>query len=236
MENITIQTSQNIGIDQQVASIGERIVATILDIAFMGAYLFLITFFFSVFQEPRAILVFGAPLLFYHLVSELAMDGQSWGKKIMKIKVVKIDGSETTPLAFFLRWVFRLIDILILSGGVATVTIIINGKGQRLGDIAANTTVIRLKEDTIKETLFVKLPKDYKVTFPGVKALSEQDLYTIKEVLQHLKATNKSMKATRLADKTKMALEEKMNIKAGMRSEFFLFTLIRDYNYINSGK
>jgi len=234
MENIVIQTSQNVGIDQQIASIGERIVATILDIAFMGAYMFMVTSFFTVFQEPKGILVFGVPVLFYHLVSELAMDGQSWGKKIMKIKVVNIDGSETKPISFFLRWVFRLIDILILFGGVATVTIILNGKGQRLGDIAANTTVIRLKEDTIKETLFVKLPADYKITFPEVKTLSEQDLYIIKEVLQHLKATNKSMKATRLADKTKIALEGKMNIKAGMRSEFFLFTLIRDYNYINS--
>lgn len=235
MEKISIQTSQNIAIEQPIASVGERIVAAILDYAFIGVYAILISIVFVGASQahPVSFILF-LPVIFYFLVSELAMNGQSWGKRIMKIKVVKADGTQTGFISFFLRWVFRLIDIMLLFGGISVLTIILNGKGQRIGDIVANTTVIRLKDNKINETLYMKLPENYTISFPEVKMLTENELHTIKEVLQHLEKSKKSMKALHLADKARIALEKKMGIKAGMRSEFFLYTLLKDYNYIHS--
>ena len=40
MERITIETTQNVAIEYDVASIGERIVAEIIDLLIMGGYLF----------------------------------------------------------------------------------------------------------------------------------------------------------------------------------------------------
>jgi hypothetical protein len=174
------------------------------------------------------------PLVFYHLFAELALDGQSLGKRIMKIRVVKIDGTEAHFLAFFIRWIFRLVDVAFLFGAISTLTIIINGKGQRLGDIAANTTVIRLKSSSVADTLFTRLPDNYELTFTQVNKLEDKDIYTIKEVIQFLKKSGRSMEALSVADKAKKAIENKMGISSGMRSENFLFTVLRDYNYILS--
>lgn len=234
MENIAILTSQNIAIEQPIASVGERIAAAGIDYAFFMAYMFVVLFFAGMVQTPQIIAVMFIPLVFYHLITELAMNGQSWGKKIMKIRVVKINGSQPNFLAFFIRWIFRLIDVTFLAGAISTITIILNGKGQRLGDIAANTTVIRVKNSSVADTLFTRIPDDYEVSFPEVNKLEEKDVYTIKEVIQFLKKSGRSMEALGIADKAKKAIENKMGITTGMRSENFLFTVLRDYNFILS--
>jgi len=234
MENIAIQTSQNIAIEQPVASVGERIAAAAIDYAIFIGYIFLIAFISGIMQLPQLMAILMVPLAFYHLFMELAMNGQSWGKKIMKIRVVKIDGTQPGFLAYFLRWIFRLIDIGFFFGSVSVITIILNGKGQRLGDIAANTTIIRLKDSKVADTLYTRLPEDYEIAFPEVEKLVPEDLYTIKEVIQFLKKSGRSMSAMKMADKTKNVIQKKMGIQKDMRSENFLFTVLRDYNYLHS--
>ncbi len=234
MGNIAIQTSQNIAIEQPVASVGERIAAAVIDYAILAGYSFLMIIIGTMMQSPKFMIIMLTPLMFYHLMSELAMNGQSWGKKIMKIRVVKADGTQPRFLTYFIRWVFRLIDVTFLFGSIATITIILNGRGQRLGDIAANTTIIREKKSKMGDTLFVRLPEDYELKFPQADKLGDDDMYTVKEVIRYLKKTGRSMEAMRLADKTKKALENKMGIDASMRSENFLYTILRDYNYIRS--
>lgn len=234
MENIAIQTSQNIAIEQPVASVGERISATAIDYAIFIGYIFLIAVISGFIQIPELMAIFMALLPFYHLFMELAMNGQSWGKKIMKIRVVKIDGTQAGFLSYFLRWIFRLIDIGFLFGSVSVLTIILNGKGQRLGDIAAGTTVIRHKDSKVAETLYTRLPENFEMSFPEVSKLVAEDLYTIKEVIQFLKKSGRSMEALKMADHTKSVVQKKMGIQKDMRSENFLFTVLRDYNYLHS--
>jgi hypothetical protein len=114
------------------------------------------------------------------------------------------------------------------------VAIILNGKGQRLGDIAAGTTIIRLKDSKVDDTLFTRLPDDFEISFPEVSKLVPEDLYTVKEVIQFLKKSRRSMEAMIIADKTKSVIQKKMGIQKDMRSENFLFTVLRDYNYLHS--
>jgi uncharacterized RDD family membrane protein YckC len=234
MENIAIQTSQNIAIEQNIASIGERIAAAALDYLFYFIYFITVSFITAASQTPLIMGVMMSPVILYHLICELAMNGQSWGKKIMKIKVMKIDGTQATFLSYFIRWIFRLIDIAFLFGSVATVVIILNGKGQRLGDIVANTTVIRLKEKSLKDTIYTILPDDYSLVFTQVNKLSDTDIYTVKEVLDFMNASRHGYESQEMAIKAKKALETKMGIQSDMQSGKFLVTLLRDYNYIHS--
>ena len=62
------------------------------------------------------IIVIGAPILFYTIVSETLLMGQTLGKKLVKIRVVKIDGYRASFLDYFIRWVMRFVDINIFSG------------------------------------------------------------------------------------------------------------------------
>lgn len=230
MDQISIQTSQNISIEQTIASVGERIVATLIDFAFIAVYFLLIFFYNLAADTPSVLTILMIPVIFYQLLSEIFMDGQSWGKRIMKIQVVKIDGTKPDFVSYLIRWVFRIIDITALLGGIATVTIIINGRGQRLGDLAAHTTVIRLKGNAINQTIYQQLPPGYTVVFPEIHKLTDKDIYTVKEVLDYIEESFSSQESMKMALKAKIALEQKMGISSNFQPEFFLKTVIKDYN------
>jgi uncharacterized RDD family membrane protein YckC len=233
MENIAIQTSQNISIEQPLASVGERIVATGIDYLFIGAYTIFISMIVTISKSLSAFLLLMLPVLFYQLFSETIMNGQSWGKKIMKIKVCKIDGTEAGFSAYFIRWAFRIVDITLFFGAIATLVIIINGKGQRIGDLVASTTVIRLKKRAIGDTIFTILPDNYSLVFPQVNKLTDADIYTAKEVIEFLD-NSKNHESIQMGVKAQRAIEEKMGIKTDMQSRKFLLTIINDYNYYYS--
>jgi uncharacterized RDD family membrane protein YckC len=234
MGNITIQTSQNIALEQTPASIGERIAAAGLDFLFYFIYFISVSFISGIFKTPSVMAALMFPVIFYHLVCEAAMNGQSFGKRIVKIKVVMIDGTPVNFMHYFIRWTFRLVDVVILFGAISTVVIILNGKGQRLGDIVANTTVIRIKEPTFNDTIYTQIATGYSLVFQQVSRLGDRDIYTAKEVLDFLNSSQHSTEAQQLALNAKHALESKMGIESDMQSGKFLVTVIRDYNFIHS--
>lgn len=234
MDTIRIDTAQNIAIEQSIASIGERIAATILDMIFIISYVITVALIARVIHYSWMIYLVFLPMAGYSIISELFMNGQSWGKKILKIKVVKIDGTPTTFSSYFLRWVLRLVEILAMFGSLAMIVIIFNRKGQRLGDIAGNTTVIRLRNNSLKETIYTHIPDNYTVVIPEVYKLSVNDIYTIKEVLELLKSANKNLQTLKLAQKTKEAIERKLNIRYNQDAISLFQTILRDYNFINS--
>lgn len=234
METIKIDTSQNIEIEQPIASIGERIAATMLDLLFILSFTSIMALIAGGLKYGWMLYIVYIPISVYNLVSELTLDGQSLGKKIMKIKVVKIDGTPATFSSYFIRWIFRVIEILVVFGSVAMITIILNRKGQRLGDIAANTTVIRVRNNSLKETIYTQIPADYTVVYPEVFKLSVNDIYIIKEVSEILKPSNPTSQKLKLAQKTQEAIEKKLNIKSTQHPGSFFQTILRDYNFINN--
>ena len=83
MEALSIQTTQNIDIEYIPASVGERIVAQVIDFAFIFVYImifFLISSITGIHSSSFFIIVY-LPVLFYGLIFEMAMNGQSWGKR-----------------------------------------------------------------------------------------------------------------------------------------------------------
>jgi hypothetical protein len=164
----------------------------------------------------------------------MVMNGQSWGKKIMKIKVVKTDGTPVTFSSYFLRWIMRLVEIVLLIGSLATIIIILNRKGQRLGDIAANTSVIRLQNKSLKDSIYIKIPENYTVVYPETIKLTINDIYTIKEVLEMMRSTRQNRQTLAIAQKAHEAIERKLSIKTDQKTGTFFRTVLCDYNFINS--
>ena len=137
MLELQINTTQNVTINFTAASLGERILAWGIDWIIKIAYIIAIFYvFFDVFRIDRQIsawdmwsqaavyLLFLSPVMVYTLVFETLMDGQTPGKRILKIKVVKIDGYQASLSDFVIRWLFRIIDINMMSGVVALIAII----------------------------------------------------------------------------------------------------------------
>ncbi|MFN8205904.1 MAG: RDD family protein [Bacteroidales bacterium] len=233
METIWVETSQQVDLRQKVASVGERFLAHALDYIFIGAYLLIFFGIFSVIGIVNAgtsILIM-LPVVFYDLVLELAMNGQNLGKQIIGLRVVKLDGTTPSFFDYFIRWIFRLIDNIILFGGIATLTIILNGKGQRLGDLAAKTTVIRLKSrrPTADSLHDPQISPSYQPVFQGVDVFKESEIKTLKETLDFFVANPAEEKAVMLVRKAKEAAEKKLGIQSGLIPTEFLRTLIKDY-------
>ncbi len=239
MEKIQIETTQNVTIDYDIASIGDRILAALLDYLIIFGYVIALLILASILANtfPTSIafwIIVYLPVFFYDLACELFLDGQSFGKKIRKIKVVKMDGTQPTFINYFLRWIIRPIDVTFTYGTVAMITMFINGKGQRLGDLAANTSIIKLKKDiALEDTIFKKLDEAYDVQYPEVSNLNDNDVGTIQEVLDQIGKITDHFVYEEILLKTKTEISRKMGINSELRPLSFLYTVMKDYNYVN---
>ena len=233
MPQININTSQNVLISHPAASIGKRILAQLIDFSVMFAYYMLfskISSFLKI-QSTALNIIALLPIVFYSLISEMIFQGQSLGKMALNTRVVKLDGSQATFFNYFIRWIFRIIDIP-LYGSVAIITIAVNGKGQRLGDLAAGTTVIDIKaKNDLKTSIYRKLPDDYRLKYPETEKLNEKDIKTIVKVLNHHQK-NYNRKTTDMLINTKDAIVKKTGINTDEPPRKFLQNIIYDYNYI----
>lgn len=241
METISITTSQNVDLDYEVAGVGYRLLATILDGIFIAVYIGIILLCLGIsgtnssnFIEDNRYLIMGLmillsiPVILYHFLSETFLNGQSLGKKVVGIKVVKLDGTQPGISSYMLRSLLRIIDINLLNGLVAIICIPVSEKSQRLGDMAAGTTVIKLgSKVSLRDTILYQQVSNYKIVFDQVALLSDKDVGIIKEILDHGIANNKTDNFKVLAQKVKT----KMGVSTPMNDETFLKTVLLDYSH-----
>ncbi|WP_192346143.1 RDD family protein [Algoriphagus sp. Y33] len=233
MEGIYFETAQHIQIRQRPATLASRILAQLIDGFVMGIYIILvsITVFGIMKVEDNSVAVitmFVLPFLVYHLLFEIFMNGQSIGKFAMEIRVVQLDGTKATVSSYLIRWLLRPVDITISSGGIAVLSILMGGKGQRLGDIAAGTTVISLKQEAIKrEDLLTQVKSDHEPKYPQVVNLNDSQIMKIKSIrLEALKSHDFEL-INKLAEKTSQMLQVNYDTKPLA----FIDQLILDYEY-----
>jgi uncharacterized RDD family membrane protein YckC len=79
---------------------------------------------------------------FYHTAFEVFWRGQSPGKRIMCIRVVRRDGSPVNPGASFLRNLLRFADTFLFLYLIALICMLVSTGFRRLGDWAADTLVV----------------------------------------------------------------------------------------------
>jgi len=125
---------------------------------------------------------------FYHLIFEVLNNGQSLGKKIMKIKVVTLHGRTARAQDYLLRWVFRMLEVLPTGGLLAILYISSTEKHQRIGDILAQTTVIKLRAHNHYDLSgLVKLGNQKReITYPGIKKYNDSDMMLVKDALSRI--------------------------------------------------
>ena len=234
MDYFQIETAQNISINQNVAHVTTRIGSFLIDLLIIIAYNILIFLFFLAidykpsFNDAILYLVVNLPTIFYTLIFEISMNGQTPGKHFNKIRVVKIDGSKPSLGSYLTRWLLRVIDIWSFSGSVSIFTILFNGKGQRLGDVAGGTTIISEKKRVIlKDTLVGILQENYTPTFPQVTVLSDEDMHTIRNLFTTAKRKGNHTLILKLYAK----VIEITTIKTTLKPLDFLEVVIKDYYY-----
>jgi len=243
MDSIKINTTQNIDIDYEVAGLGERMVARCIDLAIfvVGGIIFMIlmTVASMNMSGTTAIvigIIFLAIFAFYDLVCEIMMNGQSIGKRVLKIKVISLDGTQPTFSQYLLRWLFRMIDFGVPFGWgiVALIAVVVSKNHQRLGDMLAKTTVIKTVPRTQLENVAFSfsLPEDYVPKFKEVLHLNDRDVELIHEVLMGYYQTGNAELIYTMTAKTTAHIA--VNVPADMNELQFLETVLKDYKALTS--
>lgn len=232
MDNFQIETAQNITINQNVAHVTTRIGSYFIDLLIIIAYYVLVSIFFGLidykasFNNATLYILMLLPPAFYSLIFEVFMNGQTPGKYANKIRVVKIDGSKPTLGSYLIRWFLRVIDITLFSGSVAVFTILLNGKGQRLGDIAAGTTVVSEKKRvSLKDTLLNSIVEEHIPTFSQVTLLKDSDVRTISSLYYDAVRKRKH----NIILKLDIKIKEITGIKSDLKPIEFIDVVLKDY-------
>jgi uncharacterized RDD family membrane protein YckC len=151
-DDLVISTPERVAFQYEIAGIGSRFLAQIIDSLIITVILIAITVLAAalggVFGSGElAILVeviLGFVLLAgYFLVSEAAWNGQTLGKRSARLRVVGDHGEPLTIAQAAIRNLVRIVDFLPFFYGIGMLTLFINGRGKRLGDFAAGTLVVR---------------------------------------------------------------------------------------------
>ncbi len=235
MQTIKIQTTQNIELEYELAGIGDRMVAYIVDVLIYIAYIIIILLIIDATGGFNGGFWVGfmmfLPILFYQLLCEIFLNGQSIGKKVKHIKVISLDGNQPNLGQYVIRWLMRIIDTMMGSGVVAVVTIAVSPKAQRVGDMLAGTTVVRIRPAThFRETIFTETVETYVPQFTNVTRLSESDISLLKEVINRYKKDSGTNYAVleKAYDKTRNILQ----INEDLEKLPFLETVIKDFNFL----
>lgn len=232
---VQVRTTQNVFIHYPVASVGDRILAYLLDQLIIVVFvLTMIALYLSLKMQTTWvwIITLGTPILLYHLMFEIFNNGQSPGKRTMSIKVMRLDGTPARMGDYLFRWIFAFVDIQLMSGLIAVLTIAIGGKGQRLGDLVAGTAVVKLIEEAQVTAAEVFVPQEsgYVVSFPQVVQLSEQDIELVQRALEVNRDLGNSAPLMSLTEKIKSM----MGIQTDLPPVKFLYTIIRDFQHLTA--
>jgi hypothetical protein len=178
------------------------------------------------------ILLFAVPYLFYSIAFEIFMNGQTPGKRAMNTQVVRLDGSPPTVGNYIIRWLFAMLEFQLFSGVIAILTILLGGKGQRLGDLVGGSSVIKLtpQEQVTGKSIFVTADDAYQPTFSQVIVLQEKDVELIQQALEVNRTYNNPKPMFLAAERVKSLL----GITTEMPTIKFLYTIIKDFNHYSS--
>lgn len=167
-ERYTIDTPEHIAFSYGVAGIASRFLAAIVDtfllLLIQIALLLTMAFLASLVEaagSEQMVLAVGGILSFvffwgYYLFFELLWNGQTPGKRLIRLRVVREGGRPVTFVASAIRNLVRFVDFLPFFYGLGVLTMFIDRRARRLGDLAGGTLVVKDRVAVSLESLVAR--------------------------------------------------------------------------------
>lgn len=237
MRKIEILTPQNVPVQYELAGVRLRGMAFLIDSFILGSLILLLTLFIesgsntASSRQALYITLVVPVFLFYNLAFEVFMQGQSPGKRIAKIRVIKLTGRELELSDFLLRWSFRWLDIWASLGTIASLQINSTEKAQRIGDLLADTTVIKSLSKfqvSLNDLLKLKSISNTELKYPQAAAMTEQEMLLIKSLLDRqrkLRNPVHNQLTARVAD----TVADRLQLPRPDKKREFLLNILADY-------
>ncbi len=193
---LSVNTSDNVAIGYDIAGLGSRFIAQLLDFLVVGAIAFIVDVAWLAAVRPSDVqdsvlagLAAGGITLFvyvgYFTVCEISTGGRTPGKASGQLRVLDVSGAAPTSAQLLLRNVARILDVL---AGVGVVVMFWNQQSRRIGDLLAGTVVVHVRP-TLSLAAVVAPPPvllrtpDAGPAIDGVDRLGERELSAIRTFL-----------------------------------------------------
>jgi uncharacterized RDD family membrane protein YckC len=215
-QDYTIDTPENVSFTYDIAGIGNRFIGALIDTLIVACLLLILNILLFVVLSwddapfPTtaldsektswleglmiALFVLLQFIIFwgYYTLFEYLWSGQTPGKRLVKIRVLRLDGNPIGFVEAFLRNLVRPIDFLPSGYGLGLVVMFFNERTRRLGDWAAGTVVVRMRADLSLDSLVAPAVAKTQTAdqagpllleFPSIRRLSDGDYELIRELL-----------------------------------------------------
>jgi uncharacterized RDD family membrane protein YckC len=220
-QEYAVDTPENVTFAQEVAGIGNRFIAALIDSGVIFAALVLLNLIIvvglgalgsmdsvSAVEDAPADWIEGFILALYALINflifwgyyvlfEYLWNGQTPGKRLVHIRVVRMDGNPAGIVEVMVRNLVRIVDFLPSGYGLGMLVMFFNRQARRLGDFAAGTLVIKERADVQLRSLMTvdtlgqpALQSDAEpvdeallLRYANIRQLTSQDYELIREAL-----------------------------------------------------
>ena len=193
---LRVSTSDNVGIGYDIAGLGSRFIAQLLDTLVVSVIVLVVSIAISTAvdaSDPRnaplaTLALAGVTLVVYvgyFTLCEVATGGRTPGKSAGRLRVLNLAGGAPTAAQLFVRNVARIID---LAGGVGAVVMFLNGRSRRVGDLLAGTVVVRARPPVAFATVVAPPPvmvrtPDAGPSIDGIERLGDRELNAVRTFL-----------------------------------------------------
>ncbi|MGH7723559.1 MAG: RDD family protein [Candidatus Dormibacteria bacterium] len=193
---LRVSTSDNVGIGYDIAGLGSRFIAQLLDSLIVGAIALVAVIAVNnavSSSDPQNLVLGGLAAagvaLFvyvgYFTVCEVATGGRTPGKSAGQLRVLDTSGAAPTAAQLLLRNVARFVDVLL---GLGVVVMFWNSQSRRIGDLLAGTVVVRVRPAVSFAAAVAPPPvllrtPDAGPVIDGVERLGERELSAIRTLL-----------------------------------------------------
>lgn len=148
---LVVATPERVSFDYQIAGLGTRAIAQLLDLLILSGMLLALSFFALGFMAVQAetvanliLIIGGFAIVFgYFWACEAFWSGQTVGKRVFRLRTVGDRGEPVTFAQAAIRNIVRIVDFLPYAYGVGVIALFVNGRGKRLGDLVAGTVVVK---------------------------------------------------------------------------------------------
>lgn len=254
-EFLDIGTPENVVFGYEVAGIGSRFLAALVDTTLIVLLLLITNWLLLVVasaagQSPGAggdaarwFLAFLGLISFlvlwgYYIFFELLWNGQSPGKRLVGLRVIRSDGSPIGVVESIVRNLIRIVDFLPLYYGIGVVVMFISQRAQRLGDLAASTLVVYDRGVVTLESLGrsagpTPLPPDSPLAQLPLERLQPADVAVAESFLQR---RHQFTNQTQLAQELAGGLLARMGIPPEQALGFSALDLLRAVAALHGGR
>jgi uncharacterized RDD family membrane protein YckC len=252
-DRYTIDTPENIEFAYDIAGIGSRFLAAIIDTLLIGiaqAIVILVVGLTSaaIGLRPAGDLLaaLGALLAFailwgYYIAFELLWSGQSPGKRAIGLRVVREGGRPITFVGSAIRNLIRIVDFLPAFYGIGVLVMFVDQRSRRLGDLAGGTLVVKERRSITLASLTATgavapptlapgetLPRP---TLPNIGLLNEQDYDLVQEFLGRRNELGRDARA-RLGAQLAGSIQSRLGLPQGGDAERFLQFVVGEYQLL----